>query len=242
MSSDDLRRALGPAPLVVAIDGPSGSGKSTTARAVATELGLRYLDTGAMYRAVTWWMLDQGIDVTSEPAIVSAVRRMVAEGHHVDLSTDPGDQLVRMDGIDITEAIRGGDVTAAVSAVSAVPQVRAVLVARQRSLIEGGDVVIEGRDIGTVVAPEASVKIFLTAAIDARADRRHAELVDDGASELLETQADLFRRDVLDSSRTVSPLSVAPDALVIDSTEMEISEVIRRVISLVDAQRRTAAN
>jgi CMP/dCMP kinase len=212
--------------LVVAVDGPSGSGKSSTARGAARALGLRYLDTGAMYRAVTWALLRRGVDV-DDPAAVAAAAATV------DLvsGTDPDAPTITADGEDVSAPIRGPEVTAAVSAVSAVPQVRAQLLAIQRSMIGTGGIVVEGRDIGTAVAPDAAVKVFLTAASGARAQRRTAQ--DGGCDASLElTAADLDRRDRLDSGRTASPLVQAPDAVVLDTTDLTLEQAIETVVML----------
>lgn len=212
--------------LVVAIDGTAGAGKSTTSRRVARQLGLRYLDTGAMYRAVTLQLLRDGVDV-DDPAAVATRTAAVS----VAVGTDPETSSVELAGVDVSAEIRTDPVTAAVSAVSAVSEVRRRLVAQQRRLIGSGGIVVEGRDIGSVVWPQAELKVFLTAQPGARASRRAAEL---GAAEdprLVET--DLARRDALDSGRVVSPLVVAPDALTIDTTLLTLDEVVARVVGLV---------
>ena len=216
--------------VVVAVDGPSGSGKSSVSRQVAAELGLRYLDTGAMYRAVTWWMLTHGIDVTDAAAVAASAEEPV-----VVPGTDPTDPTITVDGTDVRGPIRGDDVTNAVSAVSAVPAVRARLVDLQRSALAGGGIVVEGRDIGTVVAPEADVKIFLTASEQARALRRAAEhsATDQGDIVVGRTRDALRRRDKIDSSRSVSPLRKAGDAVEIDATERTLAEVVDTVTRLV---------
>lgn len=221
--------------IVVAVDGPSGSGKSTVARGVARALGLRYLDTGAMYRAITWAVLERG----SDPADAGAVAA-VAGTAHLDVATDPVHPTIAVDGVDATVAVRTEAVTAAVSAVSAVPEVRAEMVRRQREIIDAGGIVVEGRDIGTTVAPDAPVKVFLTADPAARAERRGRELA--GASvdahRLAATQEQLLRRDAADSGRAASPLTQAADAVVIDSTYLTADEVVARVVELVaDAGR-----
>jgi cytidylate kinase len=212
--------------VVVALDGPSGSGKSSTARGVARRLGLRYLDTGAMYRAMTWWLLDRGIDV-SDPTVVAAH----ADRPVMTVGTDPAEPTIVVDGVDVSAPIRGPAVTAAVSYVSAVPAVRARMVDVQRALIGTGGVVVEGRDIGTVVAPEAAVKVFLVASPDARARRRHAE---GGRGSVTDTGTALRRRDEMDSARVLSPLSQAGDATVVDSTEHSLDEVVEIVVDLVE--------
>jgi cytidylate kinase len=219
--------------LVVAIDGPSGSGKSSTSRGVAARLGLRYLDTGAMYRAITWWMLRQGVDVHDPHAVAArAAEPRIVSG------TDPLAPTITVDGVDVAEAIRREDVTGSVSQVSAVPEVRARLLALQRDVIAAdGGIVVEGRDIGSVVAPEAPVKIYLTADAAARAVRRAAE---EGGSDVSATEASLLARDRIDSGRTVSPLVRADGAVHIDTTPHTLDEVIGLVVALVEAVEASA--
>ncbi|GGM63362.1 cytidylate kinase [Thermopolyspora flexuosa] len=215
--------------LVVAIDGPSGSGKSSVSRGVARELGLRYLDTGAMYRAITWWMLREGVDVGDAAAVAAR-----AGEPELVVGTDPDAPAIAVDGVDVAGPIRGPEVTGAVSAVSAVPEVRRRLVARQREIMDeacrdGAGIVIEGRDIGTVVAPDATVKIFLTASAEERARRRTAELT----GTTLEAQREaMARRDQLDSTRPVNPLAKADDAVELDTTGLTLDEVIAEVLRL----------
>jgi cytidylate kinase len=220
--------------LVVAIDGPSGSGKSTVARAVADAAGLRYLDTGAMYRAITWLALRDGVDPADAEAITA-----LATSAALDIQADPQCPTIHADGVDVTQAVRGADVTAAVSAVSAVPDVRAVMVRRQRDVIGAGGIVVEGRDIGTTVVPDAPVKIFLTADPAIRARRRSRQ---DGAGTdqrvLAATQADLIRRDTADTHRATSPLTQAPDAVVLDSSRLDVANVVREVMSRIVAVER----
>jgi len=211
------------------MDGPSGSGKSSTARGVATRLGLRYLDTGAMYRAMTWWMLQHGIDV-EDPAAVAAR----ADQPVIVAGTDPQAPTITVDGTDVAGPIRGPEVTAAVSAVSAVPAVRERLVHEQQAVIGPGDIVVEGRDIGTVVAPDAAVKIFLTADPGARAERRAAERA---GADVTATRQDLIRRDTIDSGRVTSPLAMAVDAHHLDTTPYTLEEVVDEVVALVHASR-----
>ncbi|MFF0305772.1 (d)CMP kinase [Streptosporangium sp. NPDC004379] len=211
--------------LVVAMDGPSGSGKSSASRGVARALGLRYLDTGAMYRAITWWMLQREVDLADPAAIAARASEPV-----LSMGTDPDAPTVAVDGADAAGPIRTAEVTAAVSAVSAVPEVRRRLVTEQREIIGAGDIVVEGRDIGTVVAPEAPVKIYLTASADARALRRTAEL----AGTTVEAQkAAMARRDTLDSTRKTDPLAKAADAVEIDTTALNLEEVIAGVLRLI---------
>jgi cytidylate kinase len=218
-------------PFAVAVDGPSGSGKSSTARGVARALGWSYLDTGAMYRALTWWLLSHGVDVNDPEAVA-------ARAGEPDLlvSTDPDGPGVLIDGHDVTEQIRDPHVTESVSAVSAVPAVRARLVELQRAAMARGPVVIEGRDIGTVVVPDAPVKVFLVASSKARAERRSAEFADRHEGSLEDTLLSLKRRDLLDSTREASPLARAEDAIEIDSTDRTLDEVVDAVVQLVKAR------
>jgi cytidylate kinase len=211
--------------VVVAMDGPSGSGKSSTSRGVATRLGLRYLDTGAQFRAITWWMLQHGVDLDDPDAIAARAHEPVLAS-----GTDPQAPTITVDGADVSVPIRTQPVTVAVSAVSAVPEVRARLLREQRDIIGGGGIVVEGRDIGTVVVPEAPVKVYLTADPDARAARRTAEL--SGAS-VEATQHDLIRRDRADSGRATAPLTMAGDAHHIDTTPYTLEEVVEQVVALV---------
>ena len=219
-----------PATLVVAIDGPSGSGKSTVARGVAARLGLRYLDTGAMYRAITWLALHRQVALADASALTQ-----LAETADLQVSTRPEPVTISVDGTDVTGAIRGADVTAAVSAVSAVPGVRAAMVRRQRQAIGDGGIVVEGRDIGTTVAPDAVVKVFLTADEAARAQRRARE----NAAAVAATRDALARRDSLDAGRAASPMTQAPDAVVIDSSELSADEVVAQILALAESAVRT---
>ena len=219
-------------PFVVAVDGPSGSGKSSTARGVARRLGLAYLDTGAMYRAITWALLERGVDLTDADAIAKAAGDVVLHA-----GTDPIAPTIEADGIDVSGPIRGADVTSNVSLVAAVPEVRVILVRAQREAIRAADtgIVVEGRDIGTAVVPDAPVKVYLVADPSARARRRASEL---GHDDHDATQEALARRDHLDSSRTASPLAMADDAILIDGTDLTLDEVIDTVVSLVEERRQ----
>jgi CMP/dCMP kinase len=219
--------------VVVAMDGPSGSGKSSTSRRVAGRLGLRYLDTGAMFRAMTWWMLEHGVDV-ADPAAVAAH----ADQPLLVSGTDPLAPTITVDGVDVAAAIRTPEVTTAVSAVSAVPEIRARLLREERDIIGAGDIVVEGRDIGTVVAPDATVKIYLNADVAARAARRTAEL--SGADEQ-DTRRDLDRRDRADSGRAAAPLTMAVDAHHIDTTPYTLEQVVDQVVALVEKARETTS-
>jgi CMP/dCMP kinase len=210
---------------VVAVDGPSGSGKSTVSRRLADQLSFRYLDTGAMYRAITWAVLRAGVDPHDSAGVAA-----VAAATRVEIGTDPRRPHVRVNGIPVEAAIRGPDVTANVSAVAAVPAVRRQLVAAQRDIIaSAGCIVVEGRDIGAVVAPDADLKVYLTASADERARRRSGET----AADLDDTAADLARRDRLDSTRALDPLRPAPDTLVLDTTALGIDEVVARLRALL---------
>lgn len=205
---------------VIAIDGPAGSGKSTVARAVAARLRLDYLDTGAMYRAVAFAALERGVDPSDASAVAELARQ-------VDIEV--GESVV-VDGVDATRAIRGPEVTSAVSAVAANPDVRTEMVARQRrwgELHDGG--VIEGRDIGTVVFPDATLKVYLTAADSERAVRRGKEMADVRYEQVA---ADIARRDRIDSTRAASPLAVADDAVVLDTTGLDVDTVVQTVLDL----------
>jgi cytidylate kinase len=219
---------------VIAVDGPSGTGKSTVARGLARRLAFRYLDTGAMYRAITWAVLREGVDPDDAAAVTDLAARTV-----VTVTTDPDHRHVTVDGHPVDAEIRSRAVTAAVSPVSAAPGVRALLVAQQRELIGDGAVVVEGRDIGTVVAPGAPLKIFLTASPDARATRRSRQ---DGTTDTRWTAADLDRRDSYDSSRAHSPLRAADDAVHVDTTTMGVAEVIQRLVDLAEERAITRAD
>jgi CMP/dCMP kinase len=231
-TGEDIETASEPR-LVVAVDGPSGAGKSSASRGAAVALGLRYLDTGAMYRALTWWLQQRDVDVTDAALVGDLAAEPV-----IEVGTDPRAPWVRVDGTDVSAAIRTREVTGAVSAVAAVPRVRAHLIAQQRDIIASGPgVVAEGRDIGTVVAPDAPVKVFLTADSAARAGRRAAET----SRSAVTTQAEQDRRDRLDAAQSMK----AADAVVIDSTLLELDEVIELIVGLareragLPSQRRT---
>ena len=215
----------------VTLDGPSGTGKSSVARAVAAHLGAAYLDTGAMYRAATVAVLGAGVD----PGDAEAVARVVAAAA-IEVGTAADAEVVRVDGVDVADRIRGPEVTRAVSPVSAVPAVRRRLVDQQRTLVAEADaVVVEGRDIGTVVLPEATLKIYLTAAPEVRAQRRAGQLGISGAAEIAALADDLRRRDEYDSARADSPLRPAADAVIVDSTDLDRDAVVARVVALAEA-------
>lgn len=217
-------------PLVVAIDGPSGSGKSSTSRGVADRLSLAYLDTGAMYRAMTWALLERGVNLEDPRAIAAA-----AEDVRLTSGTDPLDPTIHVDGTDVGEPIRSSEVTGAVSLVAAVPEVRDMLVDQQRETIaQSTGIVVEGRDIGSTVAPDAPVKIYLVADAAARAARRAAET---GETDTAATELALARRDEIDSTRAASPLAKADGAVVVDGTHLTLEEVIDTIVGIVDAAR-----
>ncbi|MEV1050658.1 (d)CMP kinase [Streptomyces sp. NPDC049887] len=220
--------------VIVAIDGPSGTGKSSTSKAVAAELGLSYLDTGAQYRAITWWMLTNGVDVDDPAAVATVCDKPVIES-----GTDPLAPTISVDGADASGPIRTQDVTSKVSAVSAVPEVRARITELQRTIAGAArkGIVVEGRDIGTTVLPGADVKIFLTASPEARAARRSGELKGKEARDVASTREALIKRDAADSSRKASPLAKADDAVEVDTTDLTLKQVIECVVALVEEKR-----
>lgn len=217
--------------VIVAIDGPSGTGKSSTSKAVAAKLGLSYLDTGAQYRAITWWMISNGVDVEDADAVASAAGKPV-----IVSGTDPSHPTITVDGVDASGPIRTQEVTSKVSAVSAVPEVRALITDLQRSIAAGAEhgIVVEGRDIGTTVLPDADLKIFLTASAEARAARRSGELK---GADVHATREALIKRDAADSSRKTSPLAKADDAVEVDTTDLTLQQVIECVVTLVEEKR-----
>lgn len=225
-------RLAGMPVVIVAVDGPSGSGKSSVSKGVASRLGYDYLDTGAMYRAVTWWALDQEVSEQDIPDRLGECE--------ITSGTDPLDPSITVNGVDVSVAIRTPEVTAAVSRYSAVPEVRAALVRMQRQVARdvAKGLVAEGRDLGTVVFPGADLKVYLTADVTARAQRRAAEDAQRGHdADVAQTHESLAARDAADSGRTVSPLQIADDAVEVDATDMTLPEVIDHVAALV--QERT---
>ena len=213
--------------IVIAMDGTAGSGKSSASRGVATALGLRFLDTGAMYRAMSWQMLLDGVDVQDPDAVAERAETVVIES-----GTDPARATIRLHGSDVSREIRSGEVNVAVSPVSAVPRVRELLVEQQRRIIGTGGIVVEGRDIGTVVAPDAALKVYLSADPSARAKRRAAELAADQKRDLEHVEKSLVRRDAYDSSRATAPLMVADDAVQLDTTKLTLDQVVARIVEL----------
>lgn len=212
---------------VIAIDGPSGTGKSTVARRVAATLGAGYLDTGAMYRIVTLAVLHAGVDPYDDAAVAGLLDRL-----DFTSPTDPDAQRHELDGADVGGAIRSTEVTTAVSPVSANPAVRHWLKGRQQRLAAAGRMVVEGRDIGTVITPDATLKVYLTADEEVRAARRHTDTAARHGADLATVRASLARRDAHDANRTHAPLMAAPDAVVLDSTDLEIDQTVEAVLTL----------
>ena len=221
--------------MIVAIDGPAASGKSTVARALARRLGMGYLDTGAMYRSMAWLALKKGVQMDRESEVVA-----LAEAHSVTLAGDADTALTRVfvDGEDVTTAVRTPQVDSVVSAVARIPRVRTIMVRAQREAAAKGDYVVEGRDIGTVVFPDADVKVFITADPEERARRRTA---DERAAGLAPSDMDalerLNARDAKDSSRETSPLMEADDAFLLDTSAMSVNEVVDVIVGLVEDAR-----
>ena len=210
--------------LVIAIDGPSGAGKGTVARAVATRLGYRHVDSGAMYRAVGWKAMRDGVPFDDEERVARLAGRS-----HIEVTAT----TVTIDEADVTRVIRTPEIDRAAAAVARLPKVRAVLVERQRQMGEGGGIVMEGRDIGTVVFPDADVKIYLDAAPEERARRRATDPAHSGPVAVADVATALTARDELDRTRAASPLYAAPDAIVVDTTGKSIDEVVKDVLAIV---------
>jgi cytidylate kinase len=229
---DEMQCYAGKPGLVIAMDGPAGSGKSTAARRVAVELGLRYLDTGAMYRALTWWLREQGIDLADTAAVLA---RMAEP--KIGVGTDPDAPEITVNGQDVAGPIRSREISNSVSTVAAVPQVRTLLIGMQRDIIDaaaaGPGIVAEGRDIGTVVAPDAAIKVYLTASEDVRAQRRSADLAADPAATVEATRHEQARRDHRDAAQLV----MADDAVEVDTSLLGLDEVVGLVVDRARAQR-----
>ena len=219
---------------IIAIDGPAGAGKSTVTRQVAKRLGLVYLDTGAMYRAVTWLLQSLDLPVQESKALQQALSDL-----ELRLEAQPqGDQLVWVNGKNVTEQIRTAEITAGVSAVAALPSVRNALTAQQRRLGASGGLVAEGRDIGTAVFPNAELKVYLTATVAERARRRSSDLIQRGLPlpDLQQLEQEINTRDQLDSTRAVAPLCKAADALELVSDGMSIEQVVQQIVSWYEAK------
>ena len=214
----------------VAIDGPASSGKSTVAKIIAKRFGYVYCDTGAMYRSVTWAALENGIDVSDTKQVIDLARR-------IKITFEPGqpDQRVFVDGHEVTKDIRTEKIAANVSAVAAIPEVRAQMVEQQRQIAQAGGIVMDGRDIGTTVLPDAQVKVFLVASAHERARRRYEENLQKGLAtqSLDELEAAIKLRDQKDSTRKVSPLTQAKDAILIDTTSLTIDQVVDEISALI---------
>jgi len=218
--------------MVIAIDGPGGAGKSSVAKRVAQALGYRYLDTGALYRALAWKAMQRGLRPQDTRYIIEMTRET-----RVELQQHNGEQRVLVDGEDVTDAIRAPEVGNLASPISAIPEVREILLDWQREFGRQGGTVAEGRDTGTVVFPKAEVKIFLTASLDERARRRHKELLERGINISFEqVKLDMEARDQRDSTRHVAPLRPAPDAVVINTDHMSLGEVVEEVLRICRAR------
>ena len=219
---------------VIAIDGPAGSGKSTVAKALSRRLGYTYIDTGAMYRGMTWLAMHKGIDLHDEKALTLAAREAEFSFRYEEGEDPPF--RVMVNGMDLTREVRGREVTARVSQVSANPSLRKELAKKQRELASGKNVVMEGRDIGTMVFPQARHKFFITATVEERARRRCLDLAGEGYVVNEEMVGrELMKRDLLDSSRSASPFKQAPDAVVIDTTGMSVEDVVNRIMRVLQA-------
>jgi CMP/dCMP kinase len=230
---DEIQRYVGEPGLVIAMDGPAGSGKSTAARRVAAVLGLRYLDTGAMYRALTWWLLGRGVDLSDTAAVLARLGEP-----QITIGTDPAAPQISVEGQDVSGPIRTREVSNTVSMVAAIPQVRQRLIGMQREIIAaataaGDGIVAEGRDIGTVVAPDAAVKVYLTANADVRAERRSADLAADPGATVDATRREQARRDQRDAAQ----MARADDAVEIDTSALGLDEVVRRVVEMARARQ-----
>jgi cytidylate kinase len=218
--------------MIIAIDGPAGAGKSSVTKEVARQLGFACMDTGAMYRSIAWKALEEGVSLDDAEALTA-----LANAHQIEFAHDEGDPSpshVYIDGTEITSDIRTARIDKSVSKVSSVPGVRAALVAQQQRMGAEGSYVVEGRDIGTVVFPKAELKIFLTASAEERARRRVAQNLERGvgSTNYEEVLADIVKRDELDSSRETSPLKPAEDAVLVDSTDAPIDQIIARICDL----------
>jgi cytidylate kinase len=213
----------------VALDGPAGAGKSTVARLVAEQLGYVYIDTGAMYRAVTWKMMQEGLDSDHIVQVIAVAKQM-----HIELKPGQKGQKVFVDGVEVTDAIRSDEINQNVSWIASIPEIREILVYLQQQMAASKGIVMDGRDIGTHVLPNAEVKVFLTATVQERAARRFKETKDPVIT-LEQLEYNIKQRDTLDEQREVSPLIKAADAFLLESTEMSLAEVVTQVLDLCKA-------
>lgn len=221
-------------PMTVAIDGPAGAGKSSVAKVLASRLHYTYIDTGAMYRAITWALLQDHVDITDTEAV-----RKCLEAVTIRLMPEPDICRVYVNETEVTEAIRKADIASHVSAVAALAVVREKLVQLQRDLAKGGNVVLDGRDIGTVVLPDADVKIFLTASVASRAKRRYNELSAQGSTaSLADIAASIEARDYTDSHRAISPLRQADDAVLLDNSELTLEGTAEAIIQIIRSKAK----
>ena len=218
----------------IALDGPSGAGKSTVAKALAKELGIIYVDTGALYRTIGLYVKNKGLEKTDTPAIISCLDEIKLGMEFIN-----GEQIITLNGNKIGQEIRTGEIAMYASAVSAIPEVRTFLLETQRKIARENDVVMDGRDIGTVIIPDAEVKIFMVASAEARAKRRFLELQAKGESCTLESVlADIVERDTNDSTRKTAPAIPAEDAIHLDNSELSIEETVARVIEIIEAKQK----
>ena len=218
----------------IAVDGPAGAGKSSIAKAIAHELGFVYIDTGAMYRAIGLAAVRKGIDTKDQQSVISILDQV-----QIELQHDQHGQQIYLDGENVSQEIRMPEISVAASNVAVIPAVRLKLVELQRILAKQGNVIMDGRDIGTYVLPDAQIKIFLTASVEARARRRHAELMEKGiASTLEDVTIDMKYRDQNDSGRDFAPLKPADDSILVDSTDMSLQETIDKILSIVSEREK----
>ena len=218
----------------IAVDGPAGAGKSSIAKAIAHELGFVYIDTGAMYRAIGLAAVRKGIDTKDQQSVISILDQV-----RIELQHDQHGQQIYLDGENVSQEIRMPEISVAASNVAVIPAVRLKLVELQRVLAKQGNVIMDGRDIGTYVLPDAQIKIFLTASVEARARRRHAELMEKGiASTLEDVTIDMKYRDQNDSGRDFAPLKPADDSILVDSTDMSLQETIDKILSIVSERQK----
>jgi cytidylate kinase len=217
----------------IALDGPSGAGKSTVAKSLAKRLGIIYVDTGALYRTVGLYVRNKGVDKDDNPNIISCLDEIKLDMQFID-----GEQIITLNGDKIGQEIRTGEIAMYASRVSAIPEVRAFLLETQRKIARENDVVMDGRDIGTVIIPDAEVKIFMVASAEARAKRRYLELQAKGESCTLESVlADIIERDTNDSTRKTAPAIPAADAIHLDNSDLDIEQTVEKVIEIIESKK-----